>query len=334
MFHTPNRNTGDVPNIADGNQSQTLSPNNQGNDSIINMEPQHPYPNQVQQQPLLQQSNISQLQWQDSGMQTQSSNSREINASALHKLPPFWSENPQLWFAQIESVFSLTGITRDETKFQHVIANMDPTVCEYISHIIFSPPTNQTKYAAVKEVLIKNFGKSDQAKIREILGGMKLGDYKPSQFMRKIRNLASEHLSAEAIKSIFIDEMPDQIRAVLCTMTDQSLDVLAEKADLIYSTFRQRPVFMVDQAQHEVNLSQEEISLTQLAAQVNQLSRHVEQLSSRKNGAIKKVFKGQDNEIGYCWYHRRFGNKASRCTVPCSFPKNEEGFPTRPRKFH
>lgn len=49
-------------------------------------------------------------------------------------------------------------------------------------------------------------------------------------------------------------------------MTDLDLDILAEKEILLYSTFQQSPVFVVDQAQHYVDLSQVEISLQKVAA--------------------------------------------------------------------
>lgn len=32
-------------------------------------------------------------------------------------MPPFWPEEPALWFAQIKSQFAITEITADTTKF-------------------------------------------------------------------------------------------------------------------------------------------------------------------------------------------------------------------------
>ena len=45
-----------------------------------------------------------------------------VNATAV-KLPAFWSGNPQVWFTQVESVFSTRNpqITLQQTKFNYVI---------------------------------------------------------------------------------------------------------------------------------------------------------------------------------------------------------------------
>ncbi|XP_029157883.1 uncharacterized protein LOC114930298 [Nylanderia fulva] len=41
-----------------------------------------------------------------------------VNVTKLIKLPPFWRENPMLWFAQVEAGFALSQITSDESKFR------------------------------------------------------------------------------------------------------------------------------------------------------------------------------------------------------------------------
>lgn len=49
----------------------------------------------------------------------------------LVKLPPFWKDNPTLWFAQVDASFALSRITSDDTKFRYVIVNLDQTVLLY-----------------------------------------------------------------------------------------------------------------------------------------------------------------------------------------------------------
>jgi hypothetical protein len=43
------------------------------------------------------------------------------------RVPPFWTEKPAVWFAQLEGQFALSVITQDETKFYNVISHLDNT---------------------------------------------------------------------------------------------------------------------------------------------------------------------------------------------------------------
>jgi len=37
------------------------------------------------------------------------------------RILPFWPEEPELWFMQLEGQFTLCGITEDEAKYAHVL---------------------------------------------------------------------------------------------------------------------------------------------------------------------------------------------------------------------
>ena len=40
------------------------------------------------------------------------------------KLPPFWPESAEVWFAQAEAQFNIKGIISSTTKFYHCVASM------------------------------------------------------------------------------------------------------------------------------------------------------------------------------------------------------------------
>ena len=56
------------------------------------------------------------------------------------KISPFWTSNPQIWFAQFESQFSAKGITAQKTKFEHIITSLAPEVAQEVLDLILSPP--------------------------------------------------------------------------------------------------------------------------------------------------------------------------------------------------
>jgi len=45
-----------------------------------------------------------------------SKNRNEVNRVAI-KMPPFWREDPELWFSQLESQFSISGNSRNNQIF-------------------------------------------------------------------------------------------------------------------------------------------------------------------------------------------------------------------------
>mgnify|MGYP003481892114 FL=1 len=266
---------------------------------------------------------------------TSSQNVREIGASAVHKLPPFWTHNPKLWFIQIEAVFALAGRTRDETKFQYVVANLDPQISEYVSHIIFNPPPNITQYAAIKEALLGAFGESDELRIRKLLSGQPLDDNKPTQFLKKIKNLASGHIDDTVLKSIFLEQMPDQIRTILA-VTDSPLQVLAEQADTILEFLKPTSICafspvesVLTTSTHSTNhISISEVTLQQLSNQIRTLENKIENLKVNRGRSLSRESSSSrsrrsvSRNCEWCWYHNRFGENASKCTSPCSYLKN------------
>ncbi|CAG5047382.1 unnamed protein product [Parnassius apollo] len=70
------------------------------------------------------------------------------------RLPPFWPEEPGVWFAQIEGNFAFSGIKDDDTKYLYVISQLDHRYAAEVKDIIVSPP-EKGKYEKLKTELIK-----------------------------------------------------------------------------------------------------------------------------------------------------------------------------------
>jgi hypothetical protein len=105
------------------------------------------------------------------------------------RLPPFWAERPTVWFAQIEAQFSRAGISNDRTKFYHIISQLDHRYAAEVEDIIPSPP-HQDPYTAQKTEMLKHLSLMRKQRARHIITHEEMGDRKPSQFPRHLRNLA------------------------------------------------------------------------------------------------------------------------------------------------
>lgn len=113
------------------------------------------------------------------------------NAVSL-KLPSFWPETPEFWFAQVEAQFALRGIKEDSTKFNYVLAAIDQTVAKRMMDFIKNPP-QANKYSEFKKRLLSTFCLSESERANKLLNMADLGDEKPSCLMDSMLALLGDH---------------------------------------------------------------------------------------------------------------------------------------------
>ena len=211
-----------------------------------------------------------------------------VNATAV-KLPSFWQGNPEVWFRQVESVFTTRNpaVITQQTKFEYVIQALDNNTAERVQNIILDPPENP--YDAIKAALIKAFGRTQVEKDQELLNLNGLGDKKPSELLQHMKNLNADPNTL--FKALFLTQLPPDVRRILATSSKTDIDELATEADRITEVAR----------------------LTQ-DVQVNAAgaSRGQPQQSQRGPRPMSKI-------PGLYKYHSTFGNKVRKCEPPCEF---------------
>ncbi|XP_023234221.1 uncharacterized protein LOC111633816 [Centruroides sculpturatus] len=130
------------------------------------------------------------------------------------KLLPFWSENPALWFAQLESQFVLANISHDKTKYSHVVASLSECIATEVQDILATPP-NTDKYKAIKWALIDRMSQSEAQRLEKLLRTEELGDRMPSQFLRSLRTLTGHMVTEDLLRSIWLSCFPTDIQKIL-----------------------------------------------------------------------------------------------------------------------
>ena len=155
----------------------------------------------------------------------------ECKITTNMKMPPFWSERPELWFAQIEAQFGLHRIASDQVKFNMVVAQLEGTTLQYIADTVVNPPLID-KYITIKTKLIECFAESQQSKLQKLLSEVQLGDQKPSQLLARQRMLADQKVSDEFLKTLWLRQLPITIQSVLAVGSG-TLEEMAKLADKI-----------------------------------------------------------------------------------------------------
>ncbi|UYV63142.1 hypothetical protein LAZ67_2003284 [Cordylochernes scorpioides] len=102
------------------------------------------------------------------------------------KLPPFWIERPDIWFHQVEAQFLINNIyiKTENTKFNYIIAQLEPKYVEKLWDIITSKEIN--KYSEAKDRLLRIFKDGESKRIRKLLSGIEL--------LQKLKSLATEDI--------------------------------------------------------------------------------------------------------------------------------------------
>lgn len=233
-------------------------------------------------------------------------------ASSSIKFPPFWQKNPKVWFYQVETIFSLQRITSDETKFRYLVANIDPGTLDLVSDLLDNAQTGN-RYETLKLRIISLFSESDERKLKRLLSGQVLGDQKPTQFLRTIQNLGQGQVGEKVIRSLFLEQLPENVRAILAISEQQDVNKLAAQADKIMDMTQPTTTISSIESNHISRIEALERSFKELYH-----SRNRNKTPRRRQSRSRS----RENNPDYCWYHNRFGKKASKCVEPCSYPKN------------
>ncbi|XP_011878689.1 PREDICTED: uncharacterized protein LOC105567961, partial [Vollenhovia emeryi] len=196
------------------------------------------------------------------------------------RIPAFWNEEPELWFAQLEGQFTLSGITADSTKYACTLSQLDSRQIKEIKDIITQPPATN-KYEAVKKALIQRLSISQEQRTRQLLELEEIGDRKPSQFLRHLRTLAGNNVPDTLLRTLWLGRLPNQMQMVLATRLEDPLNNVAEQADRIHEMSSKTLVVAATSTTPKKTLEQQ---VQELTKQLANLTTHLSRSRERKGG--------------------------------------------------
>ncbi|GAB1865902.1 hypothetical protein CAJAP_06981 [Camponotus japonicus] len=250
------------------------------------------------------------------------------------RIPQFWPQKIALWFRLLEAQFASARITKDNTKFNVVIANLGEKYVEQVEDVVMNPPAVE-KYEHLKNEVIKRLTESDSSRVRKLLESEEIGDRTPSQFFRDLRKLTTPSIPDDFVITLWKTRLPASTQRVLAASADTNVTAIVEMADRI----------------HEIKLEQERITAvakdavsTEMQAAFAQLTLKIDAIEktqrrflsrthernrprSRSRGR-RALSQGGSDQEGICWYHQKFQNNATKCRPPCKWKAgNEESRP-------
>ncbi|KRZ04683.1 hypothetical protein T11_5549 [Trichinella zimbabwensis] len=151
--------------------------------------------------------------------------------SILVKLPPFWAHNPRLWFAEVEAQFHLRHMSAFVTKYFYVILSLPDSVTPDVDVLL--EPVRDKPYETLKSRLLKRYGQSNDDRFNALTTPVAVGDMKPSQLLREMRQNCGKDLNPNTFffQKHFLQRLPLNIQMILRANTCSNVEEMAKKAD-------------------------------------------------------------------------------------------------------
>lgn len=269
-------------------------------------------------------------------------NPAEVDLAAISvqsRILPFWRDLPRAWFIQFEAVVDPLK-TSDEQKFRYVLQQLQTTDLQHVTDILYDTPATE-KYNTLKNRLLTVYEKSDVKNFQKLISGLHLGDQKPSQLLRKMKELSSGMITDEGLCIEWINQLPIQVRVVLSVNTESSLETLAAMADKMVEYSEPATVAAISTAVPTNDAVSTQLDI--LSKQLEKLSLEIKEIRGRSrhryqsrnryrsksrsrpssHNQNKSAVKPGD-ATWECKYHYRFGDKARRCESPCCRKANKQ----------
>lgn len=240
------------------------------------------------------------------------------------KAPPFWENEPELWFLQIESQFTVAGITCDKTKYHCVVSALDSKALSAVRDLIRNPPAEKA-YETLKSRTIDLFSQSEAAQLKLLLQDLQLGDRRPSQLLVDMQNLACKKLDDNLLRTLWMQRLPINVQQILSVCKDP-LTELALIADKICEVSCYQAVSEVRHIPDTETMQSLQNQISVLSASVERLARQRDRTKNRKKrfSRSKSPSRTPDNLRNgrLCWYHYHYGKNAHKCIDPCQYSEN------------
>lgn len=268
------------------------------------------------------------------------------------KLPPYWQRegSPRGWFLQVEVAFGMRNIKNDKTMYNHLVTNLPQDILHSVLDIISRPPT-ENMYETLKKAIIERNSESEERRFEKLLSiaNTDVCDRRPSEYFRFLENLAGSKFDTRLLVKIWMRRLPQNITSLLVATGINNTTQLLGMADRMWDAVPSNAISAVttcDQSSNHSSSGNADIAglisvikdlsdkLQNMEVRIDSIQRGNNMHSSREPNRGRSQSRRRSfsrprsltpSGSGLCWYHRRFGSRATKCTRPCSFrPANND----------
>lgn len=259
-------------------------------------------------------------------VQPQTSVGAEVAAiTVASRLSDFWCDRPQLWFDQTEAILAPQKLS-DETRYNLVVGKLGKHVLEQVTDLLRSPPESG-KFQALKTRLISVYQESESRQFEKLLA-LELGEQKPSQLLRRMRDLAQGKVTDETLAKMWTRLLPASVKGILAVTGTKDLESNAQAADKIFENVRTNDVAEVASTPGtSSDLGDQIAKLTAQFAQFQRDNKPWRRANSSYARRGRSPFRSRNprqrsssgDNGGLCYYHYNFKERARKCSSPCNW---------------
>ena len=213
-------------------------------------------------------------------------------------IPQFWEARPSAWFRIFEAHVPDEGTKR----FDYLLSFLPTAALNQIDSIVDAP--TQHPYTDAKKALLSHFQRNKYDKASDLLLITSLGDRTPSDLLRYMRSLQPGEGETSLFIVIFLNALPRNARDAALPHAP-NMDDMAKAADIVLSIPEARASQPSVQAVlHPVDSEEEDVV------------GHVDAVARRQWTPAKTSSSGNAKRQTLCDVHKKFKDKAYRCSDP------------------
>ena len=213
-------------------------------------------------------------------------------------LPSFRPTRPAAWFAAVEDVFRLRGVSDQRDMFAFAYAKLEEAQMQQVDDILEMRPLPPDAFSRLRDRLVSTHSLDAYQRLDQLLALPALGGQRPTSLLATMLQLCPPGEEATMFfRGAFLQRLPSIIRMQLAEDRFSPVQMLATRADALM-------------VHHQ----------TSFAAAVSQ--QDPADLGGRpppKKQSAQARPKRPWEKMAICRLHYRYGAAATRCEAPCSF---------------
>lgn len=243
--------------------------------------------------------------WQTAGRSNAAETPPPATHSASVRLPDYWSDDLELWFARVDSVFRRHNVLSSINRFDYVLEKLPNEVLSSIRDIVRTSEDTADPYTLIKDRLLACNKPTVWQQVNKIIDHAELGGSRPSALMSSMLSLLPEDEKPGFLfLGHFMRRLPTELREHLAAKHFDTPQEMAAHADILWD------------ARNSAG------GVNAIGGGRGNSPRRGRRPSPSRFRPRRAQTPASDN---LCFYHHTYGPRARKCTPPCSWVEQGNG---------